>query len=154
MNRPIWLRIVLQLGIAVLLWMAVSLVGLGIALLTTPIEQAAGRGGLGNTGLWAVVGLASTVPFVTGGIIAVLLTWLVVRRPWDALGSAGVVTVAYAVTLGVLFFPFGPTAAPPGTLYLPIVGAVIGTLLGVVPTACWLQRHARMLALTSDPDEV
>jgi hypothetical protein len=139
MDRRVWLRIIVQIAIAAVLVFVVPIVAVGVAYLFTPLSAAhvIGRGGM-----WAIVELTSTLPFLIGGILAALLTEVMVRRPWDALAAGAVVGVYYAVWFAALGFLYSRTVVPPWMRYLSMASGLLAMLVGVVGTAWWLQRRA------------
>jgi VIT1/CCC1 family predicted Fe2+/Mn2+ transporter len=94
MNRPVWLRVALQVGIALLLMVA----ALPLPCITGRLIDSVGfqQQSIDRllSELQAVGGL---LLFAFGGL-ATLLSWLVVRRPWDALGASAIIAIVSLVS--------------------------------------------------------
>jgi len=143
MNRPIWLRALLQVVLAAVLSLVAPLLGVLEAPLVVPLHRLAVHAGLGKTGLLALVALQGTIPFFLTGALTALLTWLVVRKPWDALGASGL-QAALILALGVMMCPLtADVSQQPRWWWAVLVIEVVGVLAGTAATGWWLQRRER-----------
>ena len=99
MNRPVWVRVLMQvvLGAPVGNSYMVLVPLLEARLHVSPITIAVHVGARG-AGLLAICTFGLAAPMFAFGALAAVLTWLVVRRPWDALGASAIYAASYVVT--------------------------------------------------------
>ncbi|MEI6499698.1 MAG: hypothetical protein WCP21_01590 [Armatimonadota bacterium] len=137
MDRPVWLRVAVQVALlfvaGVLLPRLLSLQ----SMLTPLVDQSAMRLGLGMIGRLILMAFAGVPPALLSGATATVLTWLLVRKPWDALANA-----AYqAVVIVVLEITFQSGGDKSWWLLAGDVVWVLSVFGGTALTACWLQRR-------------
>jgi hypothetical protein len=145
MRRPVWLRVLVQVVLAAVLYAAV-LPGLAILHATSlrPISSAEYYAGIGPTGRHAIFTWHTGLLYVLAGALAALLTWIAVGSPWDSLGaflllSLPVLANGWALAVVVAHTTYrGPHAA---TVTAEVLGLFAGSAL--VAWSLW-QRTNRL----------
>lgn len=128
--RPVWLRIVVQVGLAVVLSFVTPLLGVALAPLTMPLFRMGHGVGASKMQMFGLILANGALPYVLTGALAALLTWWIVRKTWDALGSCGLMG-ALIVTMGVMMAPREPQTQP---WFFPamVASEIVALLLGAV----------------------
>jgi len=129
--RPLWLRVLVQIGLAAVLTLVAPLLGAGLAALGSPTFRIAHNAGIGKTGMLVLIQLEGALSYLLVGGLAALLTWVLVRKPWDAMGYCAL-HGALVVVLSLAIRPTGPQAQPwwwPVTIATEVVGLFLGATL-------------------------
>jgi hypothetical protein len=140
-GRPVWLRVVVQVGLAVVLSLVTPLLGVALSPLTMPVYRLGKSAGASKTGMFALIQLNGAVPYLLTGALAALLTWWIVRRAWDVLGFCGLYG-AFILTLGIMMCPREPQQQP-WWWPLMVASEILSLCLGAVVVALLLQRRKR-----------
>lgn len=143
-TRPVWLRALLQVVLAAVLSLVAPLLGVLEAPLVVPLHRLAIHAGADKAGLLALIALQGAIPYFLTGALTALLTWLVVRKPWDALGASGL-QAALILALGVMMCPPAAGVSQQPRWWWPVLVTVevVGVLAGTAATGWWLQRRER-----------
>jgi hypothetical protein len=98
MKRPVWLRIVLQPVLALVLGDFVCpYVALALAYVPVHLPIVAVRAGVTKAGVLAITVVESAVPYLLMGALAAAVSWLIVRKPWDALAAAALMAASRVI---------------------------------------------------------
>ncbi len=149
-GRPLWLRVVVQVILGGLLGVIAPLLALALSPLSRPTLQWALGAGVRKTGMLALIQLGGALPYLLAGAIAVVVTWLIARKPWDAMGAVAL-EAAVVVTFGVTCRPSSDAAMPAWWWPTTIAGEVLALCVGAVLVALLLQRRGRQV--TTEPTD-
>ncbi len=144
-GRPVWLRVVMQVILGGLLGVIAPLLALALSPLSSRTLQGALNAGCPKGGMLALIQIGGALPYLLAGALAVVVTWLMMRRPWDAMGAVAL-EAAFVVTFGVTSRPSGDATMQAWWWPTTIAGEVLALCVGAVLVALLLQRRGRQVA--------
>ncbi|MBU0607704.1 MAG: hypothetical protein KKI08_07435 [Armatimonadetes bacterium] len=118
----------MQIGLAAVLTLVAPLLGAALAAVASPTFRIAHSAGIGKTGMLVLIQLEGGLPYLLVGALAALLTWVLIRKPWDAMGYCAL-HGALVVTLSLAIRPTGPQVQPwwwPVTIATEVVSLFLG----------------------------
>lgn len=138
--RSLWLRVPLQIVLGLALahyaipWMPL------LGRYTMALPALAMRSGAGQTGVMVAIQIVNACPYLLAGAIAAALTWLLVRRPWDALIAAGCVAAVYAQIAATLHVTTNPVVQR--WMSVGLVVDVVAVFAGCAVVSWLIERRA------------
>jgi len=137
--RPIWLRVAVQVGLAVVLSLVTALIGVALSPLTMPLFRLGKQAGASKLQMFGLILANGAVPYLLTGALGALLTWWIVRKAWDVLGACGLMG-ALILTMGVMLAPREPQTQP---WFWPtmIASEIVALLLGAVIVALIVRQR-------------
>jgi hypothetical protein len=152
--RPVWLRIVVQIGLALVLPLVALLLGRVFVSFSAPLVRPSTSSG---ASVWQMLGpilAIASLPYAVTGALSALLTWVLVRRAWDWLGYCALHS-AFVSTVGIMsiWTIHGRQTSQQRPWFLPMlfVSQILALFAGAVIAALVLRRR-RPLAETRPTD--